>query len=142
MAINQANNAPLTRDPEARARYGGLDALAPDGERRPVSINAVAASLGLPFETVRRRIRRLAAEQVCVAVGRGRGGAGQLPGLAQLSAVGDAGGTSACAASTWNCDAAGPGREAAAAGLRPRQRAGRAPPPGCWPTTSCAPPKG
>ena len=65
LAINQANIAPLTRDPEARARYGGLDAPAPDGERRPVSINAVAASLGLPFETVRRRIRRLAAEQVC-----------------------------------------------------------------------------
>lgn len=66
LAINQANIAPLTRDPEARARYGGLSAPAPDGERRPVSINAVAASLGLPFETVRRRIRRLAAEQVCV----------------------------------------------------------------------------
>jgi DNA-binding Lrp family transcriptional regulator len=65
LAINQANIAPLTRDPDARARYGGLDAPAPDGERRPVSINAVAASLGLPFETVRRRIRRLAAEQVC-----------------------------------------------------------------------------
>jgi len=65
LAVNQANIAPLTRDPEARARYGGLDAPAPDGERRPVSINAVAASLGLPFETVRRRIRRLAAEQVC-----------------------------------------------------------------------------
>lgn len=65
LAINQANIAPLTRDPGARARYGGLEAPAPDGERRPVSINAVAASLGLPFETVRRRIRKLAAEQVC-----------------------------------------------------------------------------
>jgi hypothetical protein len=65
LAINQANIAPLTRDPEARTRYGDLDAPAPDGARRPVSINAVAASLGLPFETVRRRIRRLAAEQVC-----------------------------------------------------------------------------
>lgn len=65
LAINQANIAPLTRDHDARARYGALDAPAPDDVRRPVSINAVAASLGLPFETVRRRIRRLAAEQVC-----------------------------------------------------------------------------
>lgn len=71
LAINQANIAPLTRDPAARARYGGLDAPAPDGERRPVSTNAVAASLGLPFETVRRRIRRLAAEQVCVLSSEG-----------------------------------------------------------------------
>jgi DNA-binding Lrp family transcriptional regulator len=66
MAINQANIAPLTRDPEARSQYGGLDRPAPDTERRPVSINAVAASLGLPFETARRRIRNLAERQVCV----------------------------------------------------------------------------
>jgi len=71
MAINQANIAPLTRDPEARARYGALEAPAPDAERRPVSMNAVAASLGLPFETVRRRIRRLAAAQVCLLSAEG-----------------------------------------------------------------------
>ena len=67
MAINQANIARLTRDPDARARYGQLDAPAPDAARRPVSVNAIAASLGLPFETVRRRIRRLVAAGVCVA---------------------------------------------------------------------------
>lgn len=65
LAINQANIAPLTRDHDARARYGQLDAPAPDSERRPVSINAVAGSLGLPFETVRRRIRKLAGQDVC-----------------------------------------------------------------------------
>lgn len=65
LAINQANIAPLRRDPEARAKYGRLDVAAPDEARRPVSINAVAASLGLPFETVRRRIRRLVGEGVC-----------------------------------------------------------------------------
>jgi DNA-binding Lrp family transcriptional regulator len=59
MAVNQANIAPLTRDPDARIRYGALDAPAPDEERRPVSINAVAASLRLPYETVRRRLRKL-----------------------------------------------------------------------------------
>src|SRR5687768_16284064 len=58
LAVNQANIAPLTLDPQARSRYGALEAPAPDAARRPVSISAVAASLGLPFETVRRRIRR------------------------------------------------------------------------------------
>ncbi|HEV2530093.1 hypothetical protein [Phenylobacterium sp.] len=65
MAINQANIAPLTRDPEARLRYGALESPAPDDERRPVSLSAVAASLRLPYETVRRRVRRLAADGVC-----------------------------------------------------------------------------
>lgn len=65
MAINQANIAPLTRDPEARRKYGHLEAPAPDNERRPVSINAVAASLGLSYETVRRHVRRLADGDVC-----------------------------------------------------------------------------
>ncbi|WP_293681094.1 hypothetical protein [uncultured Phenylobacterium sp.] len=66
LAINQANIVPLTRDADARARYGQLDAPAPDDERCPVSINAVAGSLGLPFETTRRRIRRLAGGGTCI----------------------------------------------------------------------------
>jgi DNA-binding Lrp family transcriptional regulator len=65
LAINQANIAPLTRDHEARARYGALATPAPDDLRRPLSINAAASSLGLPFETVRRRLRRLASDGVC-----------------------------------------------------------------------------
>ena len=66
MAINQANIAPLTRNPAARSRYGALDAAAPDDERRPVSVRAVAASLRLPYETARRNIRRLEGLGVCV----------------------------------------------------------------------------
>jgi hypothetical protein len=66
MAVNQANIAPLTRDSDARLRYGALDAPAPDDERRPVSVSAVAASLGLPYETARRRMGRLADRGVCV----------------------------------------------------------------------------
>jgi hypothetical protein len=65
LAINQANIAPLGRDPAARRRYGGLESPAPDEERRPVSLSAVASSLGLPYETVRRRVRRLEAQGVC-----------------------------------------------------------------------------
>ena len=65
MAINQANIAPLTHDPAARSRYGALDAPAPDAERRPVSVRAVAASMRLPYETARRHVLRLAARGVC-----------------------------------------------------------------------------
>jgi DNA-binding Lrp family transcriptional regulator len=71
MAVNQANIAPLTRDPAARSRYGALAAPAPDAERRPVSIRAVAASLRLPYETARRRIKQLEAQGVCIT---GEGG--------------------------------------------------------------------
>jgi predicted ArsR family transcriptional regulator len=67
MAINQANIIPLTRDPEARSRYGALEAPAPDDERRPVSVRAVAASMRLPYETARRNIRRLEAKGACIA---------------------------------------------------------------------------
>jgi hypothetical protein len=66
MAVNQANIAPLTRDPAARSRYGALEAPAPDEERRPVSVRAVAASMRLPYETARRNIRKLQALGVCV----------------------------------------------------------------------------
>lgn len=71
MAVNQANIAPLTRDPGARLRYGALEAPAPDDERRPVSLSAIAASLRLPYETVRRRIRRLETLGVCVLTPQG-----------------------------------------------------------------------
>jgi hypothetical protein len=71
LAINQGKIAAMTRDPEARRRYGALDAPAPDDERRAVSINAVANSLGLPFETVRRQIRGLETLGVCVATPQG-----------------------------------------------------------------------
>lgn len=66
MAINQANIAPLTRDPGARSRYGALENAAPDVERRPVSVRAVAASMRLPYETARRNIRRLEVQGACV----------------------------------------------------------------------------
>jgi hypothetical protein len=71
LAINQANIAALTRQPEARRLYGSLDAPAPDSERRAVSINAIAASLGLPFETVRRQVRGLLTLGVCVGTPQG-----------------------------------------------------------------------
>jgi DNA-binding Lrp family transcriptional regulator len=59
-AIVVANLEPLNRDPELARAYATLDAASPDELRRPVSINAVAQSLRLPFETARRRIARMA----------------------------------------------------------------------------------
>ncbi|MDZ4372788.1 MAG: Lrp/AsnC family transcriptional regulator, partial [Phenylobacterium sp.] len=65
LAINQANIAPLTRDPSARRAYGDLQQAAPDHARRPATINAIANSLGVPFETARRRLKRLEDQGVC-----------------------------------------------------------------------------
>ena len=71
MAVNQANIVPLTRDADARYAYGGLSAPAPDESRRPVSIHAIAMSMQLPFETVRRRIHQLEAIGACRQEARG-----------------------------------------------------------------------
>ena len=71
LAINQANITLLTRDAAARRAFGALSAPAPDEIRRPVSVHAIATSLDLPFETVRRRIRRLEALGVCRHEARG-----------------------------------------------------------------------
>jgi DNA-binding IscR family transcriptional regulator len=66
LAINQANIAPLTRDPDARRAYGDLQHAAPDSARRPATINAIANSLGIPFETARRRLKRLESQGICI----------------------------------------------------------------------------
>lgn len=58
-AIGAANVALITRDPVLQMKYATLDQAPPDDLRRPVSINAVATSLRLPFETTRRRVRKL-----------------------------------------------------------------------------------
>lgn len=64
-AIIQANVAEiLQRDLAGDLPEG--DAMPTDEMRRPVSISAVAASMGMPFETVRRRINRLLRAGYCV----------------------------------------------------------------------------
>lgn len=70
-AIVQANQAPLRNDPELHKRYGNSGEAIPDELRRPISINAVAQSLRLPFETVRRKVRSLVDGGVCVATPTG-----------------------------------------------------------------------
>lgn len=70
-AILDANLARVRQDMALQTTYARLDAPPPDALSRPVSINAVAQSLGLPFETVRRRLARLARRGLCTVTTRG-----------------------------------------------------------------------
>lgn len=69
-SIVTANLSHLDVDPALR-QYAGLERAPPDDVRRPVSIRAIAASLSMPFETVRRRVQRLGELGLCRKV---RGG--------------------------------------------------------------------
>lgn len=65
VSIVQSNVARVHADAEKDRRYEGGETLPPEESRQPVSVKAVANMLGLPFETVRRRIERLCARGVC-----------------------------------------------------------------------------
>jgi hypothetical protein len=64
-SIVQANVAAIFRRADMNLAYAELGSAPPDSLRRPVSVNALASSLRLPFETVRRRVRKLAAQDLC-----------------------------------------------------------------------------
>jgi hypothetical protein len=57
LAIVQANVAHI--DFGGPNEFDGLDTVPPDSMRRPVSVLAVSASLGLPYETTRRHVAKL-----------------------------------------------------------------------------------
>jgi hypothetical protein len=66
LAITQANVAHLIgKEGEA---YADLDNVPPDSVRRPVSVLALSASLGLPYETTRRHVEILIRAGQCVRV--------------------------------------------------------------------------
>ena len=69
--VLEANLAPLNRDPDLQVAYATLGNAPPDELRRPVSINALAGSLRLPFETVRRRVNKLVREGKLAAASQG-----------------------------------------------------------------------
>lgn len=69
--VMEANLSPLNRDPELQEAHARIDAAPPDALRRPVSINALAGSLRLPFETVRRHINKLVREGALAATPQG-----------------------------------------------------------------------
>jgi hypothetical protein len=67
----QSNSAPLAGDVALQRRYGAFASPPPESIHRPISVNAISASLGLPFETVRRRTKRLVAEGICEVLPEG-----------------------------------------------------------------------
>jgi DNA-binding Lrp family transcriptional regulator len=69
--VLEANIALVNQDPVLQRRYARADDPPPDELRRPVSVSAVAASLRLPYETVRRRVVKLAALGACVVTREG-----------------------------------------------------------------------
>lgn len=60
--VIHANVDPVITGIADHVEFGALDAIPPPALRRRTSINRIADSLALPFETVRRRLSRLAAE--------------------------------------------------------------------------------
>ena len=61
LAVISASTSHFQRDPELRARYSAEEAL-PDDLRLGISRRAIADSVGLPRETVRRKIAGLIAD--------------------------------------------------------------------------------
>jgi len=69
--VVEANLAPVSADLELSVRYATYGSPPPDDLRRPVSVNAVAGSLMLPYETVRRRIGRMVEAGAMISTPRG-----------------------------------------------------------------------
>jgi hypothetical protein len=70
-AIVTANTAHLDGPMGEGWRFAGLHQPPPDEVRRPVSATEIARSLGVPYETLRRQVRRLIEAGVCIRVDGG-----------------------------------------------------------------------
>ena len=86
-AVVQANNAPVAARGDLQLRYAALSEPTPDHLRRPISMHAVATSLGLSFESVRRRTHRLADRGLCRLSGEGAVVTAELLGSAAFNAA-------------------------------------------------------
>ena len=67
LAIVQANIGHIDQAGQGR-RFQDGQSPPPDELRRPVSVLALSASLGLPYETMRRHVAKLVASELCVRV--------------------------------------------------------------------------
>ncbi|THD61879.1 hypothetical protein [Phenylobacterium sp.] len=65
LALVQANVSHLDR---VSSGFDSLDSPPPDEVRRPVSILALSANLGLPYETTRRHVAKMVETGQCVRV--------------------------------------------------------------------------
>ncbi len=64
-AIVAGNIGYLDGNAAEAAQYADMDTMPPDRLRRPVSVLSVANSLGIPYETTRRHVRKLIAAGHC-----------------------------------------------------------------------------
>ncbi|MGZ6018041.1 MAG: hypothetical protein ACXWKO_05170 [Phenylobacterium sp.] len=78
LALVQANVSHLDR---AGSGFDSREMIPPDEVRRPVSVLALSASLGLPYETTRRHVAKMVATGQCLRV---KGGV-----ISPAAAVGD-----------------------------------------------------
>jgi len=70
-AIVAGNIGYLDQDPAAAAKYSEIGTVPPDDLRRPLSVLALAGSLGLPYETTRRHVQKLVEAGNCRMEKRG-----------------------------------------------------------------------
>jgi len=68
-AIWTTNVRHITQSP-ANIEFGGPNDIPPDAQRRPVSVQAVANQLGIPYETVRRYVQKMIKAGDCIRVGK------------------------------------------------------------------------
>jgi DNA-binding Lrp family transcriptional regulator len=69
--IIHANVAEIMGRADLQLVFADKDEMPPDEMRRPVTMHAIATSLALPFETVRRRVRNMVETGFCKAVDGG-----------------------------------------------------------------------
>lgn len=71
VAVMDADIGHLDADPVLARRYATYEQAPPNGFRRPSSARAIAARLGLPYETVRRRLEPVIASGRCIRTAQG-----------------------------------------------------------------------
>jgi len=64
-ALLHANLAEVIADPVLQRRFALFETDVPDEIRRPAGVEAIAAALGIPAETARQRIARMAEQGAC-----------------------------------------------------------------------------
>lgn len=67
LGLGQANVAHLDA-PDSQDGYRDSASIPPDELRRPISVLALATSLGLPYETTRRHVEKLVRMEICERV--------------------------------------------------------------------------
>lgn len=71
VAMVDANIGHIDADPALSRRFAAFDDVPPDGFKRPITTRALAARLGLPYETTRRRVQDLVQAGLCTRTATG-----------------------------------------------------------------------